>query len=87
MQAAAVAWLIRMTPWAKRLTSLMTVAAIVYAIMYVKLGELTFAQHVQRIWQTDEVKDLREGVSEELSGAKNAAIEKLKERLAASKSD
>ena len=27
MQAAAVAWLIRMTPWAKRLTSLATLAA------------------------------------------------------------
>lgn len=87
MQAAALAWLVRLTPCAKWLTSLATLAAIAYVVTRVPLGELTFVQHVQRIWQTDEVKDLREGVAHELSGAKDVALEKLKERLAASRSD
>lgn len=37
----------------------------------VKLGERTFFGHVSRIWATDEVQDLKEGVKEKAGPAAN----------------
>jgi hypothetical protein len=85
MHAALAAWLLKTTPWAKRLTAMSLVGAIVYGCLFYKLGELTFAEHMQRIWRTQEVIDLREGVASKLAGAKGAALDQLKTRLAASR--
>ena len=85
MQAWAAVSLVKLLPWTKRLASVGVVGAIVYGTFRMPLGELTFAQHVQRIWQTDEVIDLREGIATELGLAKTAALNELKARLAATK--
>jgi hypothetical protein len=86
MHAWAVVGLVKFVPWLKRLAIMGGIGVLAYGCMYFKLGELTFAQHAQRIWQTDEAIDLREGIAEKLGGAKSAALEELKTRLAASKS-
>lgn len=84
MPVSAV-WLIKMAPWAKRFSSVGLLGALAYGCLYYKIGEYSLAQHVQRIWQTSEAVDLREGISGKLGGAKKAALEELKERLEASK--
>ena len=85
MHAWVVLWLVRLTPWAKRLSTVGAVGALVYGSFYLKLGELTLAQHLQRIWQTDEVVDLRQGVAAELEDAKGAALDEIKTRMAATR--
>jgi hypothetical protein len=85
MHAWAVVCLLKLVPWAKRLLTLGLLGALVYGSLYLKLGELTFAEHAKRIWQTPEAIDLREGVAGKLAGARGAALEELKTRLAATR--
>jgi hypothetical protein len=61
--------------YAPRMIRLLVFLAIAGALAFcgstVKLGERTFFGHVRRIWATDEVQDLKEGVKEKAGPAAN----------------
>jgi hypothetical protein len=58
------------------------IAAAVYLVGLLKLGQFTFVQHVVRIWQTPEVTDLRHGIATKLSSTHNQAMRELRVKLA-----
>ena len=59
--------------YAPRMIRLLVFLAIAGGLAFcgstVKLGERTFFGHVRRIWATDEVQDLKEGVKEKAGPA------------------
>jgi hypothetical protein len=52
-----------------------------YVSMFVRLGELTFREHVARIIQTDEAKELGDGILVTVASAKTAVKTKISSRL------
>jgi hypothetical protein len=58
----------------KLLIFLLIAGALAYCGATVKLGKRTFFGHVQAIWKTDEVQDLKNGVKE----TAGPAVDKVK---------
>jgi hypothetical protein len=54
--------------------TLVIVAALVYLGATVKLGKRTFFGHIQAIWKTEEVQDLKKGVEDKAG----PTVEKVK---------
>lgn len=84
MPAGAVAAVATLMPLIKLGLKIGAVVAALYICFYVTLGEYTFAQHVKRIWQTDEVQELRAAIASKFTGAGAEALRELKGKLAAS---
>jgi hypothetical protein len=69
----------------KVLSKVAAVGAVVYALAFLKLGELTFVQHVSRIVHTSEFSDLKAGVIDKFSRTQSSMVEGVSRSLAASK--
>lgn len=69
----------------KMVVSIVLVAASIAGAQFVKLGDLTLAQHLARIMGTQEAKALGEGIVETVATAKTKVKKQLSARLAATK--
>src|SRR5262245_28973666 len=69
----------------KMVVSIVLVAASIAGAQFVKLGDLTLAQHLSRIMGTQEAKALGEGIVETVATAKTKVKKQLTARLAATK--
>jgi hypothetical protein len=66
---------------AKMVVSIVLVSLALYASWFVRLGDLTFREHVMRIAKTPEVHDLEVGIFTAVGSAKNAVKTKIASRL------
>jgi hypothetical protein len=69
----------------KMVVSIVLVAASIAGAQFIKLGDLTLAQHLVRIMGTQEAKALGEGIVETVATAKTKVKKQLSARLAATK--
>ncbi|HKP63392.1 MAG TPA: hypothetical protein VJV78_41940 [Polyangiales bacterium] len=72
---------------AKMAVSIVVLALGLYAAQFVTLGDYTLKEHVTRIAQTSEVKELGEGIATAVGSAKTVVKSKLAERLHATRWD
>jgi hypothetical protein len=70
---------------AKMVVAIVIVALGLYASWFVRLGDLTFREHVMRIARTPEVHDLGAGIAHAVGSAKNAVKTKIASRLHATR--
>jgi hypothetical protein len=57
------------------------IAAAVYLVALLHLGQFTFVQHVRRIWHTPEVGELRSGIVTKLTSTRNNAMRGIRAKL------
>lgn len=76
--AASLSWV---GPCLKFFTWVGGIAAVVYLLFLLRLGQFTLAQHVRRIWQTQEVGDLRSGIATKLASTRNNAVRGIRAKL------
>jgi hypothetical protein len=57
------------------------IAAVVYLLFLLRLGQFTLAQHVKRIWRTQEVGELRTGIATKLAMTRNSAVRGIRAKL------
>ena len=74
-----------MTTMAKMAISICLLAIGIYVSWFVKLGDLTFRDHVLRIARTPEVHDLGTGIASAVGSAKSAVKTRVAARLQASR--
>lgn len=82
MKDAVAGWFSWVVPCIKCLSAVGAIAAVIYVCFILRLGELTFVQHVRRIWQTQEVADLRSGIATKFSSARTNAVREIRVKLA-----
>jgi hypothetical protein len=68
-------------PCAKFFSVIGGIGAVVYLGFILRLGEFTLGQHVKRIWQTQEVGELRSGIVAKLSRTRNDAVRGIRAKL------
>jgi hypothetical protein len=81
----AARWFCWVGPCARFFAVLGGVAAVVYLGFILRLGQFTLGQHVKRIWQTQEVGDLRAGIATKLSRTRNDAVRGIRAKLEATR--
>lgn len=74
-------WLSWIGPCAKFFSVLGGIGVVVYLGFILRLGQFTFGQHVKRIWQTQEVGELRSGIVAKLSRTRNDAVRGIRAKL------
>ena len=74
-----------MTTMAKMAISICLLAIGIYVSWFVRLGDLTFREHVLRIARTPEVHDLGTGIVSAVGTAKSAVKTRVAARLQASR--
>jgi hypothetical protein len=76
-----VRWLGWVGPCAKFMSVAGSIAGVVYLLFFLRLGPFTFGQHVKRIWQTQEVGELRAGIATKLSSTRDNAVRGIRAKL------
>lgn len=71
----------------KMVIAICVLALGLYVSMFVRLGELTLREHFARILQTDEAKELGDGILVTVASAKTAVQTKISSRLEQTKQD
>jgi hypothetical protein len=69
----------------KCVSSIGAVVVVVYSVFLLKLGQFTFVQHVRRIWQTEEVGELKQGIVSKVTNTRSSAVREIRMRLAATR--
>jgi len=70
---------------AKMVAGVIATALLIYVSWFVKLGELTFREHLVRIARTPEVHDLGQGIVSKVGSATTQVKHQISARLHATK--
>jgi hypothetical protein len=82
MKDLVAGWFSWVVPCVKFLSAVGSIVAVIYVCFMLRLGEFTFLQHIRRIWQTQEVGDLRSGIATKFSSARTNAVREIRMKLA-----
>ncbi len=70
---------------AKMVAGVIATALLIYVSWFVRLGELTFREHLVRIARTPEVQDLGQGIVSKVGSATSQVKHQISARLHATK--